>query len=138
MVARFTSYFATLLIGAGLLTSTFAFSPVTVGWVALGAGAAAVAVALWAFALRGQGHLDRWLDVAVCAVGAWTIVASRCYAPGSGRWLAFAAGAGLAGLGAIGLVVREARLARILGEAQARLAPEQLRLSTAEHDGARS
>jgi hypothetical protein len=138
VVARFTSNFATLLIGAGLLTSTFAFSSVTVGWVALGAGAATVTVALWAFALRGPGRLDRWLDVAVCAVGAWTIAASRCYGPGPGRWLAFASGAGLAGLGAIGLLVREARLASVLGDAQARLAPEQLRLSTAEHDGARS
>ena len=43
MSARFTTNFLTLLLGAGLVVATFAFSHATAGWVTLGVGSAGVA-----------------------------------------------------------------------------------------------
>jgi hypothetical protein len=68
--------------------------------------------------------------VVICAVGAWAIVAARVLTPG-GRWLELSAGAGLAALGAIGLVVREARLATGLQVGQSVIGPDQFAHPTA-------
>jgi hypothetical protein len=139
MSARFAANFVVLLIGAGLVVTTFAFSATTVDWVAVGVGAAAIVLALYSFAQRHQGVYQRIADVVICAVGAWAIVAARVMS-GHGRWAEFAAGAGLAALGALGLVVREARLARGLQVGQSRIGADQFaRLSAAQRDaGARS
>src|ERR1700709_804499 len=107
MSARFIANFVVLLLGAGLLVTTFAFSATTVDWVAVGVGAAAVVMALYSFALPDQGASQRVADAVISAGGVWAIVAARVLAP-SGRWLEFSAGAALAALGAVGLVVREA------------------------------
>jgi hypothetical protein len=130
MSARFTANFLVLLFGAGLVVVTFAFSTTTAGWVGVGAGGGAVLVALYSFALPHQGAYQRTADVVICAVGAWAIVAARVLPPG-GRWLEFSAGAGLAALGAIGLVVREARLATGLQVGQSVIGPDQFAELTA-------
>jgi hypothetical protein len=126
MSARFTVNFAVLLVGAGLIVTLFAFSVATADWVGTGAGAAAIVLALYSFAQPHQGAYQRAADVVICAVGAWAIVAARVLSPG-GRWLEFGAGAGLAALGAVGLVVREMRLAKDLQVGQSRIGPDQLR-----------
>jgi hypothetical protein len=139
MSARFVANFVALLIGAGLVVTVFAFPYTTVDAVATGVGAAAIVLALYSFAQRDQGVYQRIADVVICAVGAWAIVAARVMND-HGRWLEFGAGAALAGLGALGLVVREARLARGLQVGQTRIGPDQFaRMSSAQHDaGARS
>jgi hypothetical protein len=130
MSARFTANFLVLLLGAGVVIATFAFSPTTADWVGVGAGGAAVLVALYSFALPHQGAYQRTADVVICVVGAWAIVAGRVLTPG-GRWLEFSAGAGLAALGAIGLVVREARVATGLQVGQSVIGPDQFAQLTA-------
>jgi hypothetical protein len=134
MSARFTTNFVVLLLGAGLVVVTFAFSADTVAWVCVGVGGASILVALYNFALRDQGVYQRIADVAICLLGAWAIVAARILTY-SGRWLEFGAGAGLAALGALGLVVREARLGKGLQVGQSRIGPDQLaRLSAMQRD----
>jgi hypothetical protein len=130
MSARFTANFLVLLLGAGLVVATFAFSSTTADWVGVGAGGAAALVALYSFALPHQGAYQRTADVVICVVGAWAIVAARVLTPG-GRWLEFSAGAGLAALGAIGLVVREARLATGLQVGRSVIGPDQFAQLTA-------
>ncbi len=125
MSARFTANFIVLLLGATLVVITFAFFAATVDWVGLGVGAAAILVSLCSFALRHQGAYQRVADVAICALGTWTIVAARVLA-NSGRWLEFSAGVGLAALGAIGLIVREARLGKGLQVGEVWIGPDQL------------
>jgi hypothetical protein len=134
MSARFTTNFTVLLLGAGLVVALFAFSRTTVDWVGLGAGAASIVLALYSFAQRHQGIYQRIADVAICAIGAWAIVAARVMSY-HGRWMEFGAGTALAALGAIGLVVREAGLARGLQVGQARIGPDQFaRLSSLQRD----
>jgi hypothetical protein len=134
MSARFTANFAVLLLGAGLIVTTFAFSAGTASWVCVGVGGTSILVALYSFAMRDQGVYQRVADVLICLLGAWAIVAARVMSY-SGRWLEFGAGAGLAALGALGLVVREARLGRGLQVGESRIGPDQLaRLSAIQHD----
>jgi hypothetical protein len=135
MSARFTANFLVLLLGAGLVVATFAFSATTSDWVGVGVGGAAALVALYSFALPHQGAYQRTADVVICVVGAWAIVAARVLTPG-GRWPEFSAGAGLAALGAIGLVVREARLATGLQVGQSVIGPDQFaQLTALQRDG---
>lgn len=124
MSVRFAVNFVVLLAGAGLVVCAFAFSLATLDWVGVGVGAVAVLVALTSFAARHQGTYQRVADVVICAVGAWAIVAARVMADGH-RWLEFGAGAALAGLGALGLVVREARLRSGLQVGRARIDADQ-------------
>lgn len=124
MSARFTANFTVLLCGAGLVVGGFAFSLSTLDWLGVGVGGAAIAVAMISFALRHQGAYQRAADVVICAVGAWAVVAARVMADGH-RWLEVAAGLGLAGLGGLGLVVREAQLNRGLQVGDARIGADQ-------------
>jgi hypothetical protein len=134
MSARFTANFVVLLLGAGLIVTTFAFSAGTAAWVCVGVGGTSILVALYSFAMRNQGVYQRIADVAICLLGAWAIVAARVLTY-SGRWLEFAAGGGLAALGALGLVVREARLGRGLQVGESRIGPDELaRLSAIQRD----
>jgi hypothetical protein len=91
-------------------------------------------VALINFAMANQGVYQRCADVAIALLGVWTIVAACVLADG-GRWLLFAAGAGLAGLGAVGLIVREVDLGRGLRIGHTRIEADQLvRASALAHD----
>jgi hypothetical protein len=124
MSARFTVNFIVLLVGAGLVVTLFAFSPATADWVGTGAGAAAILAALYGFAQPHQGAYQRVADVVICASGAWAIVAARVLTS-PGRWPEFGAAAGLAALGALGLVVREARLGRGVRVGESYIGPDQ-------------
>lgn len=125
MSARFTTNFVALLAGAGLVTVVFALSIETAGWVSVGAGAVAIVAALWNCALPHQGIYQRCADAVMCVVGAWAIVSARVLI-GNARWLEFSAGAALAALGAIGLVVRELGLNRGLQVGESRIRVDQL------------
>jgi hypothetical protein len=125
MSARFVNNFLVLLIGAGLVTVCFAFSNETAEWVSVAAGATAIVLALVNFALAHQGAYQRIADVAICLVGVWAIVGARVLTE-HGRWLHFSAGAGLAALGATGLVVRELGLNRGIQVGDARIRADHL------------
>lgn len=134
MSARFVTNFIGLLAGAGLVTGIFAFPGDTGGWVSVGAGGVAIVAALVNFALAHQGLYQRCADVIMAAVGAWAIVAARVLT-GNPRWLEFGAGAALAALGAIGLVVRELELNRGLQVGDARIRADHLaQLSALQRD----
>ena len=110
MLARFTANFVILITGSGLLVALFAFSFGPAHWIVLGVGVMAVVMALMSFAAADQGVYQRIADVVICALGAWGVVAAVVMNDRS-IWLAFGAGAGLAVLGAVGLLVRELGLA---------------------------
>lgn len=134
MSARFVCNFAVLVLGAALLVFLFALGPATADWIALGVGVAAVVMALYSFAAADQGVYQRAADVLIAALGAWAIVAARVMAY-RGPWLVFGAAAGLAGLGAVGLLVREIGLARGLQVGQSRIGADQLvRLSALQRN----
>jgi hypothetical protein len=130
MTARFATNFAVLLLGAAVLVLLFAFGRPLTGWVALGAGAAAIVMALYSFAMPAQGVYQRVADPVIVAVGTWAIVAARVMNDRS-IWLVFSAGAGLLALGALGLVVREIDLTQRLGVSESSIGPDTFaRLST--------
>jgi hypothetical protein len=134
MPARFASNFVVLLLGAGLLIFLFAFGRPLTYWIALGAGAGAIVMGLYSFASAHQGVYQRLADVAIVAVGTWAIVAARVMND-PGRWLIFGAGAGLAALGAIGLVVREIQLSGELQVGESRIGySEFARLSALQRE----
>ncbi len=136
MSARFATNFIVLLLGAAILVFLFAFGRATTDWIALGAGAGTIVMALYSFAMPEQGVYQRLADVVICALGAWAIVAARVMSD-RGPWLVFGAGAALLGLGALGLVVREIDLAGGLQVGGSRIGPDEFaRLSTMQR-GAR-
>jgi hypothetical protein len=134
MSARFTTNFLVLLLGAAVLIFLYALGRGVNDWIALGAGAAAVVLALYSFACREQGVYQRIADVAIATVGAWAIVAARVMAY-RGDWLVSSAGLALLGLGAVGLVVREFALARGLQVGASHIGPDEFaRLSMVQRE----
>ena len=130
MSARFVSNFVILLLGAALLVFLYAIGRPLADWIAVGAGATAVVMALYSFASVEQGVYQRIADVVICGLGAWSIVAARVMNY-SGDWLLFGAGAGLFAMGAIGLVVRELDLAGGLQVGESRIGHDEFaRLAT--------
>lgn len=138
MSARFATNFIVLLLGAAVLILLFALGGALTEWVALGAGAAAIVMALYSFAMPAQGLYQRVADPLIAAVGTWAIVAARVMNDRS-IWLMFSAGGALLVLGAIGLVMREVGFAGGVQVGDTRLgADEFARLSTMQrHAGAR-
>jgi hypothetical protein len=131
---RFLVNFVVLLLGAGLVVFGFAFSAATFDWFGLGVGATSIVAGLGNFALRHQGGYQRAADVMIGIVGAWAIVAARVMTD-RGRWLELSAGLALAGIGAVGLVVREASLSRGLRVGESRIGADQFsRISALQHD----
>jgi hypothetical protein len=124
MSARFAVNFVVLLLGAFLVVVAFAFSTSTLDWVSLGSGAMAILAGLANFALRDQGAYQRVADALICAIGTWAIVAARVMSD-RGRWLEISAAMALVALGAIGLLVREARLSRGVQVGTAQIGTDQ-------------
>jgi hypothetical protein len=124
MSARFATNYLVLLLGAALLILLFALGRPVADWVAVGAGATAIVLALYSFAMPAQGVAQRLADPAIAAVGTWAIVAARVMSDPS-IWLVFSAGTGLFGLGAVGLLVRELELSRGLQVGEARIGPDE-------------
>jgi hypothetical protein len=110
VTARFASNLITMLCGAFLTCVSFAFAPLTIGWLAFAVGALTVLLTLAAFATRGRGLTQRAFDACILLTGAWTLVASRTFDGASLRWLTFASGAVLVAIAVAGLVVHEVLL----------------------------
>src|SRR5579875_472197 len=77
MSARFATNYLVMLLGTALVILLFALGRPVADWVAVGAGAAAIVMALYSFAMPAQGVAQRLADPAIAAVGTWAIVAAR-------------------------------------------------------------
>jgi hypothetical protein len=107
MVSRFLTNLVLLLASAFAIVATFALSRATGAWILLGLGCTTVFLSLCGFGLRERGALQRGLDLLAATAGAFLIVASRGFAPGTSRWIGFGVAAGLLGLSVTGLLGRE-------------------------------
>lgn len=118
--ARFSSALCTALAGAALAVFALTARTPVVAWVQLGIGCAVAATILTAFAVHGLGPAARAIDVVIVVVAGWSIVASRAFdGPALAKWLGFADGALIAGLGVVALVAHEVLVERRLHAAQA-------------------
>jgi hypothetical protein len=112
---RFVSNIGALLAGGFLAAASFAFGWRTVGWLALACGCAVAMIVLACFAFPHRGSLQRWLDALTLTGAVWTIVASRVFGgPHTIKWLSFADGALVCGLGLVGLIAHELLMEREL------------------------
>jgi hypothetical protein len=107
VTSRFASNLTILLGGTFLACASFAFPPSVVGWLAFGAGCLAALTVLCAFAARGRGVPQRVLDACTFLLAAWTIVASRCFAGNTEKWLSFASAVTMVLFAFVGLIVHE-------------------------------
>ncbi|MCW3019922.1 MAG: hypothetical protein JWN10_2230 [Solirubrobacterales bacterium] len=107
MTSRFASNLTVLLAGAFLACASFAFRASVVAWLAFGVGCAVLLTVLCVFPVRGRGTPQRVFDGCIFVIAAWTIVASRCFAGSTERWLSFASAATLALFAFVGLIVHE-------------------------------
>ena len=124
MTARFITNFSALLLGAATLIFLYALGRPGADWIALGAGAGAVVLALYSFASAEQGVYQRIADVIIATAGVWAIVAARVMNY-QGDWMIFGAGIALLGLGALGLIARELALSRGLQVGSSRIGPNE-------------
>jgi hypothetical protein len=114
MPSRFSSNLLLAIVGGAVAACSLLFAPAVVRWLALGAGCAAVAITLLAFAIRGRGLAQRLLDAPVVALGAWTIVAATTFTGATQRWTSFANAAALCALAVVGLIAHEVAIERDL------------------------
>lgn len=107
MISRFASNMAVLLVGAFLACASFAFAPSVIGWLAFAVGCLTLLTVLGVFPIRGRGTPQRVFDACVLLIAAWTIVASRCFAGSTEKWLSFASAVTIALFAFVGLIVHE-------------------------------
>jgi hypothetical protein len=110
MTSRFLSNLVLLVLSAVLAASRFALPVGADRWLTLGAGCAAVIVVAAGFLARGRGTLQRWLDLPMAVLGAWTIVSAAVFLGSTGLWLMLGEAAGMAALALAGLIAHEARM----------------------------
>ena len=109
--SRFTASLAALTSGALAVVFALTLDPRTASWIVLGLGSLTIVSVLAAFAMPDQGAASRVVQVLLFLVGAWTIASTRVFSgPELIRWLCFAGGAALAGLGALALILHERHL----------------------------
>jgi hypothetical protein len=106
--ARFASNLAILAAGVVLVCCSLGMRADVSGWIGLGIGSLVLVATMSGFATRDRGVAQRVLDVPLAVLGAWTIVASRVFAPGATlKWLMFSSGAAAALLALAGLIAHE-------------------------------
>lgn len=125
MSPRFTTNLALATLGGFLLTASLTFGVANAGWIALGVGAAAIAMAVVGFAGLQRGAGQRRLDAVVTLLGVWTVVESRVFDGGALRWITFGSGGAFAVLAALGLVLHELDRQRRLDELTAAVDPRR-------------
>lgn len=114
MSIRYLSNVALAVIGGALLVTSQAFGTVVFGWIMLGGGVAALAVALATASRAERGTLQRGLDPVVGLIAAWTIVASQVFSATAVTWLGFASGAAFAAIAVVGLTAHERSTERVV------------------------
>lgn len=123
MSQRFTTNLVLATLGGLLLTASLTFGVANAGWIALGAGIAAFAIATVGFAALDRGAAQRRLDVLVAVLGVWTAVESRLFDGAALRWISFGSGGALVVLAASGLLLHELARERRLAELTAAADP---------------
>lgn len=122
MTPRFTSNLLLAALAGFLTTASLTFGVANAGWIALGAGATAFALAAVGFAALDRGAPQRRLDALVAVIGVVTVVESRVFDEGVLRWTTFGLGGALCVLAAAGLVLHERERQRLLAVLTASLA----------------
>lgn len=122
MTPRFTSNLLLAVLAGFLVCASLTFGVANAGWIALGAGATALALAAVGFAALDRGAAQRRLDALVALLAAVTVVESRVFDDGVLRWTTFGLGGALCALAALGLVLHERDQQRRLAVQAASLA----------------
>lgn len=103
-----------LLLGFLVVACCIAFKGAVVAFGISIAVAVVAVTALMAFWGRGP-RVDAVVALTVCALAAWTIVATAwTFPPGAARWIAFGSGLGYMLAGVVALVVNELRTVRVV------------------------
>jgi hypothetical protein len=110
VLARFLSNLFVASAGALLWVACFAFRPDVLGWLAAVAGCTVLVVVLFAFAMRGRGRVQRFLDTATMVVAAWTIVAGLSLHGAQLKWWSVGEAIALLTLGIAGMLTGELEL----------------------------
>lgn len=129
MTPRFTSNLLLAVLAGFLTTASLTFGVANAGWIALGAGATALALAAVGFAALDRGAPQRGLDAVVALLGVVLVVESRVFDDGVLRWTSFGLGGALCVLAAAGLVLherdRQRRIAALIASLDERRAPSR-------------
>lgn len=112
MSSRFLTNLCLLLLSGFLAGACFAFTPPAVAWLAFAIACAGTLLALSGVALSRRSGGQRALDVIAVLLGAWLIVAARCFDAGTVKWIALGDASALIALAVIGLVAHELAAAR--------------------------
>ncbi len=113
MSNRFFSNAVLGVAGGFLIVASQVYNASTFEWLALGIGIIAVALS-GGIALKGRGNVQRGLDVATAAIGAWTIVETLIFNGSTNIWLGFASGAAFVALALAGLTAHELSTERVV------------------------
>lgn len=113
MSTRYLSNAVLGVAGGFLVVTSQTFGASTFEWLALGIGIIAVALS-GAVALKSRGNVQRGLDVAIGALGAWTIVETLLFSSATNTWLGFASGAAFVALALAGLTAHELSTERVV------------------------
>ena len=113
MSNRFFSNATLGVAGGFLIVASQVFNDSTFEWLAFGIGIVAVALS-GAIALKNRGNVQRGLDLATAAVGAWTIVETLIFSGATNTWLGFASGAAFVALALAGLTAHELSTERVV------------------------
>jgi hypothetical protein len=113
MSTRYLSNAALGVAGGFLVVASQAFTYPTFEWLALAVGIAAVVLSA-GIALKGRGNVQRGLDVATLATGAWTIVETLLFSGATNTWLGFASGAAFVAIALAGLTAHEFSTERVV------------------------
>lgn len=134
MNTRYSTNILLALIGGFLLVASFAFTAVPFHWMMFGAGIAAVGIAAPAALIRSRGRNQRGIDLAVTAVGSWTIVASLVFGGTTMVWLGFASGAAFLVLALAGLTAYELSTERVVHSLEVKSEPAAADTEAADPD----
>ena len=113
MSTRYLSNAGLAVAGAFLVVASQAFTQPAIEWLALGVGILAVALSA-GITLKNRGNVQRGLDVATAAVGAWTIVETLIFSGTTNTNLGFASGLAFAALALAGLTNHELSTERVV------------------------
>jgi hypothetical protein len=109
VLSRFASNLTLALLAGILATLSLTLTSAATAWVALGIGAATVAITALAFLAPDRGAVQRGLDGPVAVLGGWMVVGSRVIQSAAAvRWMTFAEAVVLTGLTVAGLIAHEA------------------------------
>ena len=114
MSIRYLSNITLALIAGFEVVASQAFAPDVFAWLALGGGAAIVAMLMIATATEGRGAVQRTLDGLGVALGAGLIVLSLVVAAVTFTWIGLGISLALVAVAVAGLTLHELKTERVV------------------------